>query len=117
MDLTQKQLKERIKYRMRAYYHANTGPFSVPVGTKSAQLPRTVSLNELNAQTEASKEGLVINLQTVKACFNEQEQEVIKYRLMGYKVAEIGQIMGAAAKTIEGLLTNIIKVGKEVNNV
>ena len=115
--MTQKQMFKRISHAMNDYYRANAAPVSVPRGTKGAALPQRVDLTEVDNETWAnSKEKTIINLATIKSALSENEQEVVKLRLMGYSLVEIARIMHVAVKTVEGYLTAINKTCKEVHN-
>ena len=112
------QLKNRIKNKMKDYVYANTGPYSRPrhKGLLNA-LPNTVPLDLIeNKEGVESKEKAVLSLHAIKQMLNEKEQEVLSYRLMGYKISEIARMLMVAPKTVEGYLTRITRVCKEVNN-
>ena len=115
--ITLEQLKKRIQHRMEDYVHANIGPYSKP-RQRRVKAPVTASAEELkDALSVGSHEKMVINLHTIKQALSPNEQEVLAFRLMGYKVEEIAKSMMVAAKTVEGYLTSIRKACKEVNNV
>ena len=115
--MTQKQMMQRITNRMRDYYRRNVSPVTLPEQNFRAGMPQRVDLKEVDSETwGGSKEKTIINLATIKSALSENEQEVVKLRLMGYSLAEIARIMHVAVKTVEGYLTAINKTCKEVHN-
>lgn len=113
---TVQQLKYRIQDRMREYARCHRLPVDVPRATRGMQLPQRAELKDISEQTP-SKENFVINLHTIKQALTPNEQEVLAFRLMGYRIEDIAKSMLMAPKTIEGYLTSINKTCKEVNNV
>lgn len=115
--MLKQQLKNRIKDKMRDYVYANRGPFSKPRQRKLTGRVIEVPLEEVpNELSIESKEKAVLSLHAIKQILNEQEQEILSYRLMGYKVEEIARMLMQAPQTIRNKLVHITKVCKEVNN-
>ena len=115
--MTQKQMMQRITNRMRDCYRRSVSPVSLPEQSFRVPLPQRVDLAEVDSETWGnSKEKTIINLATIKSALSENEQEVVKLRLMGYKIAEIARILQVAVKTVEGYMTTINKTCKEVHN-
>ena len=114
--MTKQQLFNRIRHRMADYVSRNRGPIGRPRGTTGVALPISVELKEIDNHTP-STESFVVNLHTMRQILTQNEQEIVKYRLMGYTVEDIARQVGMAAKTVEGYLTSISKACREVTNV
>ena len=106
--MTRKQLFKRISHRLSDYYRANVSPVYVPRGTAGAKLPQQIDLIEAQDSLQVdNKESFIVNLQTIKQVCTELEQEVVKLRLMGYRVSEVSKIVGVPLRTVERALQNI----------
>ena len=116
--MNKEQIKNRIRHKMQDYVYANRGPFSKPRQIKLIGKQIAVPLSEVDNELSVMDKGkAVLSLHIIKQVLSEQEQEILSYRLMGYKIEEIARMLMQAPQTIRNKLVHITKVCKEVNNV